>query len=46
LYGKRRIVAYTDSRWAIGFEQHVPIAICSDPHGTLATQWPKVRLYR
>jgi hypothetical protein len=46
LYAERRIVARTESRWAIGFEQHVPIAICSGPRGSLARAWPDVRLYR
>ena len=46
LYAKRRIVAETDSRWAIGFEQHVPIAICSEPRGSLASVWPSIHEYR
>ncbi len=46
VYQKRRVVAYTDSRWAIGFEQHVPIAICSNPREALAMAWPRARLYR
>jgi hypothetical protein len=46
LYENRRVVAHTQSRWAIGFEQHVPIAICSGPRGSLAMAWPKARLYR
>jgi hypothetical protein len=46
VYQKRHVVAYTDSRWAIGFEQHVPIAICSNPREALAMAWPRARLYR
>ena len=42
LYASRTVVATMRSRWAIGWEQDLPIAICRGIREPLAQVWPSV----
>jgi hypothetical protein len=45
-YDSRTVVTTFSSRWGIGWEQNLPIAICRAKHAPLAELWPQVKSYR
>jgi hypothetical protein len=45
LYASRTVVATVRSRWAIGWEQNRPIAICRGARKPLAAAWPTVKVF-
>ena len=45
-YDSRTVVTTFSSRWGIGWEQNLPIAICRAKRGPLPELWPQVKAYR
>jgi hypothetical protein len=45
LYASRTVVTTVRSRWAIGWEQNRPIAICRGIRQPLAAAWPTVKVF-
>ena len=45
-YDSRTVVTTFSSRWGIGWEQNLPIAICRAKHGPLPELWPQVKAYQ
>ena len=45
-YDSRTVVTTFSSRWGIGGEQNLPIAICRAKHGPLRELWPQVKSYQ
>lgn len=45
-YDSRTVVTTFSSRWGIGWEQNLPIAICRAKRAPLAELWPQVKSYR
>jgi hypothetical protein len=45
LYASRTVVTAFSSRWGIGYEQRLPIAICRGLQRPLASVWPDAKTY-
>jgi hypothetical protein len=45
LYASRTVVTTLRTRWAIGWEQNIPIAICRGIRHPLDTVWPSIKLF-
>jgi hypothetical protein len=45
LFASRTVVATFNSRWGIGAEQNLPIAICRGARAPLSDVWPKSKAY-
>ena len=45
-YTSRTVVTTFTSRWGIGYEQNLPIAICRGSGSPLTGLWPQVKAYR
>lgn len=45
LYGSRKVLETLKTPWAIGYENNIPIQLCSNARATLTAMWPKIKDY-
>jgi hypothetical protein len=44
-YANDTVAAYVDNPWAISYERHLPINVCTGPRMTLRQLWPLLKNY-